>query len=54
MSDRPLVIPARHDLDLVRGKGEDIKMPGKGGEVLLTADGQRSIRLKLGDETGFY
>lgn len=53
MSDRPLVIPARHDLELVRVTVKILKMPGQGGEVLLTADGQRTIRLKLNDELVF-
>ncbi len=50
MSDRPLVIPARRDLELVEVKVKILKTPGEGGKVLLTADGQDVIPLKADDE----
>jgi NAD+ kinase len=53
MSDRPLVIPARRDLELVEVKVKILQTPGEGGEVLLTADGQEVIPLKAEDEIVF-
>jgi NAD+ kinase len=50
MSDRPLVIPARRDLQLVEIKVRILQTPGEGGGVLLTADGQEVIPLKAEDE----
>jgi NAD+ kinase len=53
MSDRPLVIPARRDLELVEVKVKILQTPGEGGEVILTADGQEAIHLKADDEIVF-
>jgi NAD+ kinase len=53
MSDRPLVIPARKDLELMEIRIKLLKTPGEGGGVLLTADGQEVIPLKAGDEIVF-
>jgi len=53
MSDRPLVVPARRDLELVEIKVKILQTPGEGGSVLLTADGQKVIPLKADDEIVF-
>jgi NAD+ kinase len=53
MSDRPLVIPARRDRELVEIKVIINDMPGEGGGVLLTADGQQVFPLKKNDEIIF-
>lgn len=53
MSDRPLVISARRDLQLVDIKVVIKEMPGKLGGVLMTADGQQVIPLKAKDEIIF-
>jgi len=53
MSDRPLVISARRDLKLVEIKVIIKEMPGQGGGVLMTADGQKVIPLKANDEVVF-
>jgi len=53
MSDRPIVIAARRDRDLVEVKVTIDEMPGEKGGVLLTADGQDFIELKKGDEIVF-
>lgn len=50
LSDRPLVIGARRDLELVRISIKVTRMPGDGGSVLLTADGQEVVPLKDKDE----
>lgn len=50
MSDRPLVIPARRDLQLVEIKIKILQTPGEGGQVLLTSDGQEVVPLKAEDE----
>jgi len=50
MSDRPLVIAARRDKKLVEIKVQINKMPGAGGGVLLTADGQELFKLRTNDE----
>lgn len=49
MSDRPLVISARRDLKLVEIKVTIKEMPGRGGSVLMTADGQQAIPLRAKD-----
>ena len=53
MSDRPLVISARRDLKLVDIKVIIKEMPGQGGGVLMTSDGQHAIPLKAKDEIIF-
>lgn len=53
MSDRPLVVPARRDRELVEIKVLIKETPGEGGGVLLTADGQQVFPLKAGDEIAF-
>jgi NAD+ kinase len=50
LSDRPIVIGARRDLELVQVSVKITRMPGDGGSVLLTADGQEVIPLKDNDE----
>ena len=53
MSDRPLVVSARRDLELVEVEINIEQMPGEGGGVLLTADGQEVMTLKAGDRIKF-
>lgn len=53
MSDRPIVLSARRDKELVKVAIDIEKSPGEFGEVLLTADGQNVIKLKENDKIVF-
>jgi NAD+ kinase len=53
MSDRPIVMSARKDQELVKVEVKIDKSPGELGTVLLTADGQQVIKLKEKDRIVF-